>query len=352
MKRFIICLLALMAVFSLVGCNQEQKKRKYTEYYFDWFDTVTVISGYEESEESFDCVVRELEKIFDKYHKLYNIYLKYEGINNISVINEKKDGEHSVVPVDTEIVELIELSRELYEKTDGNFNIAMGSVLSIWHSYRELGMENPERAELPKREELLAAAEHISMDDVIVDRQAGTVYLADPQMSLDVGAIAKGYACEQAAKYLEENQRTGYVINSGGNVRAVGEKPGGELWLVGIENPNLADTEKPYIAYLELSGEALVTSGSYQRFYTVDGKNYHHIIDPKTLMPSERYLSVSVLCNDSALGDALSTALFNMDYEEGKNLVDTLSDVEAMWVMTDEEIKMSDGFKSYITQVE
>ena len=92
---------------------------------------------------------------------------------------------------------------------------------------------------------------------------------------------------------------------------------------------------------------SLVTSGSYQRFYKVDGKNYHHIIDPDTLYPGEKYMSVSVLTENSGLGDALSTSLFLMDYEEGKKLIESLENVEAMWVMPDGEQKYSEGFKNY-----
>jgi thiamine biosynthesis lipoprotein len=121
-----------------------------------------------------------------------------------------------------------------------------------------------------------------------------------------------------------------------------------EPWKVGIENPNTQmQEEKPHIEYLEMSDLSLVTSGCYQRFYEVGGKSYHHIIDPETLYPGERYLSVSVLTTDSGLGDALSTSLFLMDIDEGKKLVDSLENVEVMWVMPNGEQVYSKGFKAY-----
>jgi thiamine biosynthesis lipoprotein len=173
-----------------------------------------------------------------------------------------------------------------------------------------------------------------------------TVTITDPEMKLDVGAIAKGYAVEMVARALEEKGISGYILNIGGNVRAVGAKADGEPWTVGLENP-MEDEDKPYIAYLSLTKEALVTSGSYQRYYVVDGKRYHHIIDPETLMPSEGFTSVSVLCESSAMGDALSTALFCMSLEEGMALVESLEDVEVMWVLTDGTKQASSGFPSY-----
>ena len=199
-------------------------------------------------------------------------------------------------------------------------------------------------------EQLQEAAKHTSIDQMILDEEASTVYLADPAMSLDVGAVAKGYATEQVALYLEEKGVTGYLLNVGGNVRCIGAKADGEPWSVGIENPNTEDTETPHIAYLHLAGQSLVTSGSYQRFYTVDGERYHHIIDPETLMPGTNFLSVSVLCADSGRADALSTALFTMTYEEGAALIESLTDAEAMWVLSDGEQWYSSGFQDYTYQ--
>lgn len=348
MKKVISILTLLSLAAVLLGCGP--KKQKFTEYYFDWFDTATTITGYEYTEDDFKKVTAEIEAMFDKYHKLYNIYLRYDGINNFVTVNETVNGTHNVVTVEQEIIDLVNFSREMYTLTDGKFNIAMGSVLSIWHTYRELGMSDPANAELPPMDKLIEASYHTDIENAVVDDATMSIHLTDGKMKLDVGAIAKGYACEQVARYLEEKGISGYIINSGGNIRAVGAKPNGEKWAIGLENPDITDEENPYIAYLSLDTQSLVTSGSYQRYYTVDGENYHHIIDPDTLMPSERYLSVSVICLDSGMGDALSTALFNMDFADGSALVASLSDVEALWVMPDGEIFQSEEFSKYITK--
>jgi thiamine biosynthesis lipoprotein len=167
-------------------------------------------------------------------------------------------------------------------------------------------------------------------------------------MKLDVGAIAKGYAAEKVAEYLTEQGISGFLLNVGGNIRSVGYADSeGSQWKVGIENPDTENEEKPYIEYLKVAGESVVTSGSYQRFYVVDGKSYHHIIDPSTLMPGENFKSVSVITDDSGLGDAFSTALFLMSYEDGKKLVEETENIEAMWVMPDGEQRYSSGFGGY-----
>lgn len=343
---FLIITLLLVQVLSFSACNEKTQLNKYSEYYFDYFDTATTIIGYEETEEEFDAICEEIKALLQEYHRLFTIYNRYDGLNNLVTINDLVDGKHTEVTVDQKIIDMLTFAKEMHVKTDGNVNIAMGSVLKIWHVYRNRGLDDPAAAELPPMDDLQEAAKHTNIDDLIIDDEKNTVFLADPEMSLDVGAIAKGYAAEKIAQYLEEKGVTGYLLNLGGNVRTIGmaeEKP----WNVGIENPDTENEETPYIEFLHLQGESLVTSGSYQRFYVVNGENYHHIIDPATLMPGTKYRSVSVLTDDSGLGDAMSTALFLMDYEEGLELVKSMENVEAMWVLPDGEQRYSDGFKAY-----
>ena len=340
---FLFCSVVLQSI-GLAGCGTELEK--YSTYSFDYFDTVTTITGYAESKETFDAIANGALEELSEYHKLFTIYHRYDGLENLCTVNETVDGEHRTVTVDRRIIDMLLYAKEMYEKTNGTVNVAMGSVLSVWHDYRTEGIEEPWVAKLPSGEELAEAAKHTDIHQLVIDEVACTVSLTDPKMTLDVGAVAKGYAVEMVARSLEEQGISGYVINVGGNVRTVGVKGDGEKWLVGIENPE-EDSEEAYLAYLELAGESLVTSGSYQRYYVVDGKRYHHIIDPETLYPSEGYVSVSVVCKSSADGDVLSTALFCMDYEDGLSLVESLADVEAMWVLPDGTRKESSGFAKY-----
>lgn len=342
-----VCLLA--CCLSLSGCRAEEKtaKTKYSNYYFDYFDTVTTIVGYADSQEEFDRLCADIETQLKEYHQLYNIYQRYEGLNNICTINGLQDGAHERVEVDPRIIDLLTYGQEVEQLTGGQTNIAMGSVLSIWHEYRTQGEEDPAHAQLPDREALQKAARHTDITQMEIDSVGHTVYLADPEMKLDVGGLAKGYAVERIAQNLEEQGVDSLILNVGGNVRTIGTRPEGEKWVVGIENPGLPDSDEEFVAYLKLSGEAVVTSGAYQRYYVVDGKTYHHIIDPDTLMPGEDFLSVSIICRDSGLGDALSTALFSMSLEEGRDLIESIPEAEAMWVSQDGQIEYSSGFESF-----
>ena len=327
----------------------DQALDKFSAYSFDYFDTVTTVSGYAESKEAFDRIANSALEELGEYHRLFTIYHRFEGLENLCTVNELVKGEHRTVTVDRRIIDMLLYAKDMYAKTNGRVNIAMGSVLSIWHDYREIGMSDPASATLPPMDKLTAAAQHTDIRCLVIDEENSTVTLTDPAMKLDVGAIAKGYAVEMVAQRLEEQGVTGFVLNVGGNVRTIGAKGNGDKWVVGIENPT-DDEEKPYLAYLGLAGEALVTSGSYQRYYLVDGKRYHHIIDPDTLMPSEGFTSVSILTGSSADGDALSTALFCMSFEDGLALIESLPNTEAMWVFHDGQEKTSSGFDSYRTK--
>ncbi|MBR3954417.1 MAG: FAD:protein FMN transferase [Clostridia bacterium] len=344
MKRVLsIAVLLCILISGFCACTTQPQKNKYTAHSMEYFDTVTTITGYADSQEAFDAVSDAVFSAFSEYDRLYSIYHRFNGMENLCTINELVDGQHRTVTADRRIIDMLLYAKEMYTATNGIMNIAMGSVLSLWHDYRTIGKDNPTQASLPPMEKLREAARHCDMEKIIIDEVNNTVTLTDPQMTLDVGAIAKGYAVECVAKSLEAKDITGYVLNVGGNVRTIGTKADGTPWAVGIENPDGGD----YLAYLNLQGESVVTSGSYQRFYYVDGKPYHHIIHPETLMPADLYVSVSVVCKDSGLADALSTALFCLPLEEGKQIVESFADTEAMWVDADGNQTVSSGWNTF-----
>ncbi len=343
MKKFLsIVLIIATAFFSLVGCRSQ--KEKYTDYSFDYFDTVTTVIGFEANKEAFDANCKKIKSWLAEYHKLYDIYKTYDGITNLCALNSAQGKE---MTVDGKIIDLLLYSKDLNAKCQ-KLNVAMGSVLSIWHSYRDNGLKDPDKAELPDLVALKNAEKHTDFDKVIINKSANTVTITDPLLTLDVGAVAKGYAAQKVAEKMLKNGIEGYILNIGGNVKIVGNRPDDEAWAVGIENPD-KESDEPYVEALTLSDNmSLVTSGSYQRFYTVNGKNYNHIIDPSTLYPAEYFSSVSVLCEDSALADGLSTSLFCMSYEDGKKLLESFDNVHALWITNDGQKLYSKGFKNYI----
>lgn len=338
-KRAAVLLLCLALLLTLGGFTPALKR--YQAEFFGLFDTVTTIVGYAPSRERFAAVAEQARAILREYHELYDIYNEYEGLVNLKTVNDT--AALHPVKVDSRIIDLIEFARQLYEETGGQVNIAMGAVLRIWHDYREFGVENPDRAEVPDMALLRRAAEHTDFNDVIVDRQAGTVFFADPELKLDVGAVAKGYAVEQTARRLEAMGVDHLLISVGGNVRAVGGKPGGARdipWSVSVQNPSGGED----LCLVSVFSSSVVTSGGSIRRYTVDGVTYHHIIDPDTLLPARHHLSVTVRCRDSGLADALSTALFNMTYEEGLAYLENRPEVQVLWVLLNGQARATPGF--------
>lgn len=345
--RFFALLLALLCVLQLVACG-EVEKEPMVKSYFEYFDTVCTIYSYaDESEDEFRENCRSIEEIFEKYDKELDIYYEYSGVNNLCTVNKKAGG--GEVKVSPELIDFLVYAKEIYAVTGGKTNIAMGSVLRLWHDARGVAQDEPERAYVPSIEELSAAAEHTNIEDLLLNTGELTVSFADPALKLDVGALGKGYVANLCAKELEEKGITSYVLDVGGNIRAIGTRPNGNGWKTGITNPDKSSSES-FSARIWLSDTSCVTSGNYERYFELDGKRYHHIIDPITLMPSEYFASVSIICRDSALADALSTALFCMPYEDGLALVSTLEDVEVLWVYADGTKKMTDGFSEILVK--
>ena len=337
MKR-IISLLAVMALL-LCGCASlvKPEQKQYTATFLTLFDTVTTIVGHEVSQEAFTEQTQKIHDELQVYHQLFDIYNDYEGINNLKTVNDQAG--IAPVEVDRAVIDLLLDCRDFYELTSGRVNVAMGSILSLWHVARNRGISDPANAALPDSAELEQAAEHIRFEEIIIDEDASTVYIPDPEMSLDVGAIAKGWATQRVA----ENAPEGMLISVGGNVCATGPKQGEHPWVIGIQNPDGGE----YLHTIYVESGCVVTSGDYQRTYTVDGKKYHHIIDPDTRMPATYWRSVTIVCDDSALADALSTALFLLPLEQGKDLAQR-SGAEVLWIDAEGNEFVTPGFESII----
>lgn len=338
MKRFALLCLCLCL---LCGCSvpQPPAPKQYTATFLELFDTVTTVVGRADSEAAFQATVNTFRGELERYHRLFDIYHDYDGLVNLKTVNDM--AATAPVIVDPVILDLLTDCKTYAVATGGVFNPAMGSILRLWHDARENGLNDPANAALPDEAALREAAEHIDPDDIILDREASTVFFADPDLRLDVGAIAKGWAVERACR----NTPSGLLVSVGGNVCATGPKDEqGTPWAVGIRDPR---DNSAFLHVLNIPSGAVVTSGSYQRAYAVNGKLYHHIIDPATGYPGDRWTSVSVVCPDSGLADVLSTSLFLLGQEDGQALLDRF-DAEAMWVDAEGNKTYSPGFRDLI----
>lgn len=332
MKR----LLWLIGVLLLLsGCGTGMQR--YEATYWDVFDTVTTVTGYAAGQAEFDAAAREIHDALLEYHRLYNIYESYDGLRNLKTVNDQAG--IGPVPVDERILSLLQFAQTAWTETGSRVNAAMGSVLALWHDAREQALEDPDRAALPDWSALEEAALHTDLSALELDLEAGTAFLTDPDMALDVGALAKGYAVEQVAAAAPDH----FLISVGGNVCATGPKPDGTPWTVAVENPDGGD----FLKLLYAEDRSVVTSGDYQRYFELDGVRYHHIIDPDTLEPAAYWRSVTVVAESSAAADCLSTALFTLPQAEGQRLLDQWG-AEALWIGRDGAQVMSPGFSAYL----
>ena len=348
-KAVKITIASVIAGLFLMGCNdrggEEAEYYLYSAMIFGAFDTGIMIRLFAQTQEDFDRFNQIIRDELTMLHTLFDIYNTYTGINNIRTIN--LNAGNTPVQVDQKIIDLIKMGKESYRKSGGAVNIALGSVLTLWHDFRSGVIPDP-----PTEAELAEAALHTNITDIIINEAESTVFLQNPYMSLDVGGIAKGFALEHvAARLRAEGFRSG-IISAGGDVRAIGSPfDGRDYWAVGIEDPIDRDgvVFGEHIAVVEIADIAIFTSGSYARFIVHDGMRLHHIIDPATLWPADRFASVTVIHDCAKMAEILSTALFILPKDCGQNLLDNYGG-EALWVLYDGTTLMSPNFEQFVRQ--
>ena len=353
MRITILLLIIVMLIFTATGCASDGNEdfNRYSDSIFDTFDTLVQFVAYAESEEEFREYFEHAHERLRELHRLFDIYHSYEGVNNIKTINDQAGV--APVEVEQEVIDLILFAREWSEKTGGNVNIALGPVLEIWHYYREEALFDPSSAELPPMERLQQAAEHTDIEKIKIDEELNTVFLPEPEMSLDVGAVAKGYAMEMVASELIDMGMEAAIISAGGNIKTIGQpkEDDRDRWGVGIQDPDetvVSSGGDNLLDVIYLAEGSVDTSGDYQRYYRVNGEMYHHLIDPDTLMPANHYRAVTVVATEPAPADFMSSALFLVPFEESLDMAESLEQFEALWVMPDGEVRLTDGMQDLL----
>lgn len=334
--RKILSVLLIFAITLTLFVSCEKKITVKYKQFWGFFGESVVGTLYDYSgmaKGDFDALAKTVEEKLAAYHRLFDIYNEYDGIVNLKTLNDNAGG--GPMKVDGAIIELLSFAKTMHTETGGRLNVAMGAVLKIWHGCRESGDR------IPDMEELTRANAHTDINDLIIDKENSTVEICDPEMSLDVGAVAKGFSVEKVALWLEEEGYSSLVLDVGGNLRAIGEKPDGGGWNAGIRDP-FSPFSDSTVYSLSIKDEALVTSGSYFNFYTVGGVRYHHIINNETLMPENYYISVSIKAPSSAMADALSTAIFNMPKDEADEFIKGIDGIFVVFVMPDGKVVTSE----------
>ncbi|MBN1574460.1 MAG: FAD:protein FMN transferase [Deltaproteobacteria bacterium] len=279
--------------------------------------TVVEITVMGEAGERRDILYEAVESAFLKIAEIETIADRHTAKSEISKLNRMaKEGELGPIPVSDEIIEMLDLSRIVSERSDGAFDITVAPIIDLWDFSSDGKGRVPDEDEIRKRLKL------VDYRNVAVEKGTKEVSFRKTGTRLDLGGIAKGYAVDEAAEVLRKLGIKSGVVNAGGDIAVIGYKgggkKGGDPWRIGIQDPR---NPKGLIAVLRLNDASVVTSGDYERYFIENGKRYHHIIDPKTGYPSDSSISVTVVAKNTALADALATAIFVLGPERGLRLV-------------------------------
>lgn len=244
----------------------------------------------------------------------------YKTTSEISRINQK--GFESPQAVSPETFEVIQASIDFYQKSRGAFDITVLPLMKLWGFYDG----DPH---LPRPEAVRRLLPRVNSGFVILNPESREVAFQKPGMEIDLGGIAKGYACDRVVDYLKSEGIQSALVNVGGTIYALGKTPDGKRWRVGLQHPR-----EPARTFqvIPLENEAVATSGDYQQFFVVKGRRYSHILNPKTGYPAERSVAVSVVAPSALLADALSTTLFVLGPDEAPSWAESFHGVR--WVLT------------------
>ena len=246
------------------------------------------------------------------------------------------------IPVSSETMELLQIAIKWAEESNGAFDPTVAPLVKLWG----IGGLQPR---VPSKKELIRGVELVNYRDIQIS--GDTVFLRRVGQGVDLGGIAKGYAADEVASFLRKNNVSSALIDLGGNVVVIGAKKDKKPWNIGIQNPDLPRGNA--LGFLSVTDRSVVTSGTYERFFELDGRRYHHILSPKTGAPALSGLeSVTVVSQYSADGDALSTAFFVMGIQKSTELLKKLSDIEAVFVQREKDhyrIQLTGGLFEHFT---
>ena len=322
-----VVIMCIMLITLTAGCTagqQNNKKIYKTEILMDTFVTITLYGDYDES---------ILEECFDELRKYESMLSRTIETSDVAVLNSRETSE-----VSDETAELLAKGLYYSDLSGGKFDITIAPVSSLW-KFNEI------EKTLPDENDLSEALSYVGYEKVHIDEN--TVTFDDENTQIDLGGIAKGYIADRIKDFLLSKGVTSALINLGGNTLCVGRKPDDSTFKVGIQKPFGATNET--ILILSVDDMSIVSSGVYERYFEIDGKRYHHILDPETGYGYENnLLSTTIISNHSVDGDALSTVTFALGLEDGLELINSMDGVYAIFITDEYEIFYSEGAENFV----
>lgn len=328
MKKTILIGLSLLLLF-LAGCKVKEPISK-TAFMLNTFVTLTLYDSQDQE---------ILDGCLDLCESYEQIFSKTIETSEVYKLNHRKEGETTFTLSD-DVARLLEKGIYYSEISDGAFDITIEPLSSLWDFTSEEHV-------VPGAEKIEEAAARVNYRNLKLEGNELT--FLSPDTSIDLGAIAKGYIADRMKDYLLERGVNSAVINLGGNVLCVGEKPGKKPFKIGLQKPFENRTET--VAAMDIKDMSVVSSGVYERHFVIDGQNYHHILNPKDGYPYQNGLiAVTILSKESVDGDGLSTTCFSMGLEDGMKLIDGMEGTYAVFITDDYKIHYSEGAKQFLSR--
>ena len=324
-NRITVVFILSLAVCVLVLVLNDAKTKEYSEKEKSFIAMGTVVTEKLYGKNDIDLTAEAIESIVSKLEN--EISWRKSG-SPINLLNENLS-----VDTNNEIIDIIKQCLDVYEKSDGAFDITVGKLTSLWN----IGEEN---ARVPADEEIQSGLKFVDSSKIKITDDKIVI---NENQFVDLGAIGKGLACDKINDYLKTTETQAAVISVGGSILLYGNSPRNDKWNVAIRDPRGESTE--YVAVLNLGSCFVSTSGDYERVLEHNGKSYHHILDPKTGYPAESDLiSVTVVCDNGFLSDALSTACFVLGKDRGTELLEKFG-AQGVFIDKDKNIYVTDGLK-------
>lgn len=332
--KALLTVLLLGTAQLLTGCcTQAQTPISKSGFYFN---TIITVTSYQDIS---DTLMDECFALAEKYENYFSNTIPESDISQINAAGG------TPVTVHDETIALLKAGIYYGELSGGCFDITIGKLSDLWDISTKALLEETDISMIPSEDEIAAAC--ATVDFPYIKIEGNEVTLSNPDTKIDLGGIAKGYIADCMKDFLNDNGITSGFINLGGNFLALGAKQNKEAYTVGIQKP-FAESGT-ILASVKVTDQSVVSSGVYERYFTVDGKSYHHILDRSTGYPYENnLLGVTIIADTSLDSDALSTTCFSLGLENGMTLVESLPDTEAIFITDDYELHVSSGIGSTI----
>lgn len=332
-SQFLIVSLCLLLILSLTGCTNPSTKVKEFEPVAETtflMGTVAKITIYDEVKDK-----QVFQDIFDRLTDIEQRMTINDEVPDSEMIRLNKAAGKEFVQLSPDTFAVLSKAKFFSELSQGKFDITVGPIVKLWN----IGSDD---ARVPGDDEIAKKLPLVDHNELVLDSASNSAKLNKEGMIVDLGAIAKGYAADEAAQILKDAGIQHAIVNLGGNVVAINTKPDGSLWRLALQDPyELRGTSMGVVL---LNDQTLVSSGTYERYLEVDGKTYHHLLDPDTGYPGENGLvSVSIITKKSIDADALSTGTFLLGLEKGMKFIEELPDTEAIFITSDKNVYVTSG---------